>query len=179
LQFRPPSTGHWDLPDFISANPSLDAWTPTPAAPEVHLPVSSSKTSAFPTLGPGRRVALTRTATSVRDSVFGAAVIRFASGLQVCLPPRSLLPIPLYIAVWQPWLIHSSNVKSVTSLHVEYASRPNRAIDGRGLSPLKIRSLVGCSPNTTRHRIAARFRIGIKLKGCVWAAAQSEDQNYG
>ena len=28
-----------------------------------------------------------------------------------------------------------------------YASRPNRAIDDRGLSPHKIRSLVGCSPN--------------------------------
>jgi hypothetical protein len=46
-----------DLPDVISAHPSLRAWTPTPAARGVHLPVSSSTTSAFPSCGPGRRVA--------------------------------------------------------------------------------------------------------------------------
>jgi hypothetical protein len=40
-----------DLPDVISANLSLHAWTPTPAAPVVLLPVSSHRTSAFPTLG--------------------------------------------------------------------------------------------------------------------------------
>jgi len=44
-----------DLPDVISANLSPRAWTPTPAALVVHLPVSSHKTTAFPTLGPGRR----------------------------------------------------------------------------------------------------------------------------
>ena len=44
-----------DLPGVISANLSSRAWTPTPAALVVHLPVSSHKTTAFPTLGPGRR----------------------------------------------------------------------------------------------------------------------------
>jgi hypothetical protein len=44
-----------DLPDVVSAHLSLRAWTPTPAALEVHLPVSSLKTSAFPPFGPGRR----------------------------------------------------------------------------------------------------------------------------
>ena len=43
------------LPDVISAHPSSRAWTPTPAARGVHLPVSSSTTSAFPPLGQGRR----------------------------------------------------------------------------------------------------------------------------
>ncbi len=43
------------LPGVISANLSSRAWTPTPAAPVVHLPVSSHRTTAFPTLGPGRR----------------------------------------------------------------------------------------------------------------------------
>ncbi len=47
----------WDLPDVISANPSLRAWTPTPAALVVLSPVSSHKTSAFPTLATGRRSA--------------------------------------------------------------------------------------------------------------------------
>jgi len=44
-----------DLPGVVSANLSSRAWTPTPAALVVHLPVSSHKTTAFPTLGPGRR----------------------------------------------------------------------------------------------------------------------------
>jgi hypothetical protein len=37
---------------------------------------------------------LTRTATSVRETFFGAAGIPLCSGLQVCSPPRSLRPIP-------------------------------------------------------------------------------------
>jgi len=44
-----------DLPDVVSAHLSLRAWTSTPAALEVHVPVSSPKTSAFPSFGPGRR----------------------------------------------------------------------------------------------------------------------------
>ena len=42
-------------PDVISAHLSLRAWTPTPVALEVHVPVSSLKTAAFPPFGPGRR----------------------------------------------------------------------------------------------------------------------------
>src|SRR5262249_12167379 len=44
-----------DLPDVVSAHPSLRAWTSTPAAPQVLMPVSSLRTSAFPPFGPGRR----------------------------------------------------------------------------------------------------------------------------
>ena len=44
-----------DLPDVISASLALRAWTPTPAARMVHVPVSSHTTAAFPPLGPGRR----------------------------------------------------------------------------------------------------------------------------
>ena len=43
------------LPDVISANLSLRARTPTPAALVVHTPVTSHKTSAFPEMPPGRR----------------------------------------------------------------------------------------------------------------------------
>ena len=45
------------LPDVISANPSPRVWTLTPAAPVVHLPVSSHRTSAFPPRLIGRRLA--------------------------------------------------------------------------------------------------------------------------
>lgn len=55
-----------DLPDVISAYLSLRAWTPTPAAREVHIPVTSLTTAAFPSFGPGRRSTMYRTATSVR-----------------------------------------------------------------------------------------------------------------
>jgi hypothetical protein len=82
-----------DLPDVISAILSPRAWTPTPAAPGVLSPVSSSKTLAFPTLGLGRRFALFR-ANDFFHTVryFEAAVIRFASGPQICSPLRSSLP---------------------------------------------------------------------------------------
>ena len=43
------------FPDVISANLSLRARTPTPAALVVHLPVSSHKISAFPEISAGRR----------------------------------------------------------------------------------------------------------------------------
>jgi hypothetical protein len=54
LQFGPPSAGGQDLPGVISANPSMDAWTPTPADSVVLLPVSSHQASAFPPLAQGR-----------------------------------------------------------------------------------------------------------------------------
>ena len=82
---------------------------------------------------------------------------RFASGLPMCLPPRSLPPIQH--VVWRPWLLRPSTVEVVTFLHVGDASRPNQTIDGRGLSPLKIRSLVGCSQNA---RPQARERAGAR-----------------
>ena len=65
------------------------------------------------------------------EVVFGAVVIRLASGLQFCSPPRSLPPIR-YVTEWEPWLLLPSTVKVVTFLHVGYASRLNRAIDGKG-----------------------------------------------
>jgi len=81
-----------DLPDVLSAHPSLRAWTPTPAALEVRVPVSSPKTSAFPSFGPGRRS--TKSVQRFQSgALFEAAVIRSCSGPQVCSPPRSLLPL--------------------------------------------------------------------------------------
>jgi len=81
-----------DLPDVISAYLSLRAWTPTPAARGVHLPVSSSTTSAFPSFGPGRRSAKPVQRFQY-GALFEATVISLCSGPQVCSPPRSLLPI--------------------------------------------------------------------------------------
>jgi hypothetical protein len=44
----PPTAGPQDLPDVIAAPLARRAWTPTPAAREGPLPVSSPMTAAFP-----------------------------------------------------------------------------------------------------------------------------------
>src|SRR5712671_4590265 len=68
-----------DLPDVISAHLSLRAWTSTPAARVVHLPVSSHTTAAFPPFGPGRRS--TRPVQRLQyGALFEAVVISSCSG---------------------------------------------------------------------------------------------------
>ena len=81
-----------DLPDVVSAHLSLRAWTSTPAARVVHLPVSSHTTAAFPPCGPGRRSTMSGQRLPY-GAYFEAAGIRLCSGPQVCSPPRSLLPL--------------------------------------------------------------------------------------
>jgi hypothetical protein len=82
-----------DLPGVISANLSSRAWTPTPAAPVVHLPVSSHRTTAFPTLGPGRR-------DRSRDHSYTPTAISAGSLFRGCshslmFRPVSLLATPI------------------------------------------------------------------------------------
>jgi hypothetical protein len=89
-----------DLPDVISAHPSLRAWTPTPAARGVHLPVSSSTTSAFPSFGPGRRIA-----KPVQRFQYGALLE--AAVISLMFRPAGLLatqiaPTDTVYTVWQP-----------------------------------------------------------------------------
>ena len=134
-----------DLPDVLSAYLSLRAWTPTPAARVGHVPVSSHTTAAFPPFGPGRRSTMFRTATSVRRVFRGCSHSRMFRPTGLLTTP--VAPTDTACAVWQPWFLRPSISWFVTSPRPRYASRPNRAIDGRGLSPHQIRSLVGCSPN--------------------------------
>ena len=70
-----------------------------------------------------------------------------ASALSCTDSTGSQLAEPWTPQTGQPWLFHPSIPQFVTSLCPRYASHPNRAIDDRGLSPHKIRSLVGCSHN--------------------------------
>jgi hypothetical protein len=81
-----------DLPDVISAHPSLRAWPPPPAALEVHMPVSSPTTSACPPCGPGRRSTMPMQRLQ-HGALCEAAGMPSRSGPQVCSPPRSLLPL--------------------------------------------------------------------------------------
>jgi len=107
-------------------------------------PLLPSTTSAFPDKGTGRpsrenplsdfRAGMISQLQAFRDVLAS----RFA-----CHPGRSHR---CGLAAGQPWRFHPSTTCVVTFARFGYASRPNRAIDGWGLSPHKTRSLVGCSP---------------------------------
>jgi len=64
----------------------VGAWTPTPAALQVLLPVSSPKALAFPAVIPGRRLAKTPHSDFRADRLLEAAVIPLRSGPHVCSP---------------------------------------------------------------------------------------------
>ena len=112
-----------DYPDVISANLSPDAWSPTPTVPP----------SAFACffLGViGLPKTLFRSASRwyprtrfFRGLVLEVADISLCSGLRVCLPPRSLLP--LRISTGQPRLLHPGLSCFVASARTGYAIRPN------------------------------------------------------
>lgn len=72
------------------ANLSPDASSPTPAAPEVLLLVSSLRTSALPKFTVGRRLAMFRTAISVRGRISGLQTFRYVKASSfACHPDRS------------------------------------------------------------------------------------------
>ena len=116
-----------------------------PAAHQVHMPVSSLMSSAFPKTV--RR--LGRLSALFRLKRFLAGKFSRSSPFLPFRPPGLLAtqisPTAVALTTGQPWLFHSSRTCVVTFTGIEYASRPNQAIDGRGLSPHKTRSLVGCS----------------------------------
>ena len=135
------------LPDVISADLSLDAWTPTPALPTVRVLVSSCRASAFPPLGPGRQSAIIHTATSVWTPI---------SGLQ------SFTDVQASRFARHPGRSHRRAPPDAQGGRGFYVRAPHRSLPPRapdmlavrieqltawGLSPHQIRSLVGCSPN--------------------------------
>jgi hypothetical protein len=125
----------WDLPDVSSACLSPRAWTPIPAALEVLIPVSSLEASAFPPLGRVGAQHLIHALRLRRGPSFGSAVIPLCSGPRFCSPPRSLLPLDNTAAQGSRDLLRPSRTRFVTSSCIGYASRLNRVIAGRGLSP--------------------------------------------
>jgi hypothetical protein len=141
LQLGPSAAGLQDLPDVRLANPSPDAWTFTPAASGVPLPVSSSRASAFPKTVAGRRLAESAQRLSC------GTVFRSCSHSLMFRPP-GLLAIQVvptdaafargghdfyFRAPYELLPLHTSDMLAVRF----------RAIDGRGLAPHKIRGVVG------------------------------------
>jgi hypothetical protein len=85
-----------ELPDVISESLSLDAGSHAPAVHHVLSPVSSMMSSAFPTQA---WVGFPRMSTNNDFSweVLEVADIPLRSGLQVCSPPRSFLPLRILL----------------------------------------------------------------------------------
>jgi hypothetical protein len=73
----------------------------------VHLPVSSSTSSAYPRTLSRSASRVTRQNDFMTDPLFETAAISLCSGPQVCSPPRSFLPLQL-IAAGQPRLLRPS-----------------------------------------------------------------------
>jgi hypothetical protein len=121
------------LPDVISASLSLDARAPVTAVCGVHIPVSSPASTAFPVLSQVGSPANTHPSDFTVEGNFATAAIPLCSGLQVCLPHRSLPPLRTSSA-GRPWRLRPSRTYVVTNLCIGYASPPNRAIEGAGTS---------------------------------------------
>jgi hypothetical protein len=99
----------------------------------------------LPRVRTGSALSNIRTATSVRRVFRGCSHSLMFRPVGMLTTP--VAPTATVTSVWQPWFLRPSLSWFVTSPRLGYACRPNRAIDGRGLSPHKMRSLVGCSPN--------------------------------
>ena len=69
------------------SDPSLVAWTPVTAVRGVHVPVSSSTSSAFPRTLSRSAFAFARQNDFLTDPFFETAVISLCSGPQLCSPP--------------------------------------------------------------------------------------------
>src|SRR5215469_11799136 len=67
--------------------------------------------------------ASTRQNDFLTDPFFGTAAIRLSSGLQVCSPPRSFLPLRLIVAE-QPRLLHPSRTCFVSSACIGHTNHP-------------------------------------------------------
>jgi len=81
------------LPDVISENLSLDAGSPTPAVPPCACTCFFHGVIGLPQRRVGRLPAFLPRMTTSRGPIFEDADIPLCSGLQVCSPPGSFLPL--------------------------------------------------------------------------------------
>ena len=111
------------LPDVISADLSPRVWTPTPAAPGVHSPVSSPGTLASPAFEPGRRLAIPQQLLQLGSrfrSCSHSLMFRPANLLATLVAPTRHLSVSgsrgFYFRPYHGWLPAPCS---------GYASRPN------------------------------------------------------
>jgi hypothetical protein len=134
------------LPNLISANPSLDVWPPTPAGPKLRLLVSSLGSSAFPKFEIGR-LSQPKSARRLQCGL----TFRGCRHSLMFRPPGLLatLVAPTTAVLYRRAAVtFTSGHRAVSHFpHSGYATRLNRAIDGRGLSPPRFAAL-SAAPQT-------------------------------
>jgi hypothetical protein len=151
------------LPDVISNSLFLDAGSPTPAVHRVLAPVSSTVPSAFPRGKVGRLPAAVPLETTSCGGTFEVADISLRSGLQVCSPPRSSLPLRILPQGSRGFYVRAER-GSLPPRASDMLTARRQAIGGTGTcTPLDC-GLVGCSfPRSplsfrpSRRRVDRRF----------------------
>src|SRR6516165_3258776 len=132
------------LPDVISNSLFLDAGSPTPAVHRVLSPVSSTMSSAFPRGKVGRLPAAIPLETTSCRGIFEVADISLCSGLQVCSPPRSSLPLRILPQGSRGFYVRAE-CGSLPPRASDMLTARRQAIGGTGTcTPLDC-GLVGCS----------------------------------
>ena len=121
------------VPDVISACLSLDAWTLTPAAWWVHVPITSPPPSAFPQSLMGRLPASIRSATSEREVMSELQSFTHVQASRVAA--TQVAPTAVPYSTGQPWRLRPSSTPVVTFRCIGYASRPNGQLTAGGLPP--------------------------------------------
>ena len=129
----------------------------------VHLPVTSPATSAFPKvpwvsfprptaqrLPNGGVISRLQSFVYLQASEFAATQVVPTAGHR-------------FRCSGQPWHLHLSRTCVVTFACIRYASRPNRAIDGEGLSPPRFAALPA-APGLSPHQIMPMSGVHISVK---------------
>ena len=127
---------------------SLRAWTPTPAALVVHVPVSSPTTAAFPPFGPGRRS--TKPMQRLQHGALSEAAVHSLMFRPAGVLTTQVAPTATASAVEQPWFLHPSLSRFVTSPCPGYAHRLNRGITDGNLHPIRYAALSAALPERSR-----------------------------
>jgi len=123
LQVAPSPCCRRDLPDVVSVNPSLGAWAPIPAVRGVHLPVSSSTSSACP-----RSVSRSAFPHLPSKRFLDGSPFRDCSHSFMFTRPSLLasqiVPTAATHAAEQPRLLHPSRTCFVSSAGIGHANHP-------------------------------------------------------
>jgi hypothetical protein len=155
------------LPDVISNSLFLDAGSPTPAVHRVLAPVSSTVPSAFPKGKVGRLPAAIPLETTSCGGTFEVADISLCSGLQVCSPPRSSLPLRILPQGSRGFYVRAER-GSLPPRASDMLTARRQAIGGTGTcTPLDC-GLVGCSfPRVRLFRFPIIRAGSDRLEGCA------------
>ena len=158
------------LPVVISANPSLRVWTSTPAAPRVHVPVTSPRTLAFPGEATGRRDAKSPTATSVGGNITELQSFTNVQTHKFARHTGSSHPCVLRRRAAVAFTSAPIRARYLPLQRICFPSKTGQLTEG-GLPPPKIGSLDGCS--ASRVALSSSFMHAIvntpaESTGCMF-----------